>query len=183
MLAVFGMFFYAFLRWSRSSVLDLLRHKWIWGAVFAVPLAMFTVNNILSQPASPRSQGLSLVFDLLWAGVIYGLVDALLLSVLPTLATWRAFTALGWTAHWWGKIAVGILAVVLSLVVTVAYHSGFPECRVSGGLFGPALGNGAMTIGYVLSGNPIAALFSHMAMHIAAVLQGPASVMQLPPHY
>lgn len=178
-----GLFFYAFLRWSDVSIWELLRHKWIWGLAAAVPLSMFTVNNILSQPASPRSEGLSLVFELLWVGVVYGLVDALLLSVLPVMATWKAFTVLGWTYHWWGKILVSAIAVLLSLGVTVAYHLGYPECRVAGGLFGPTLGNGAMSLGYVLSGNPIAAMVSHMAMHIAGVLQGPASVLQLPPHY
>jgi len=107
----------------------------------------------------------------------------LLLSVLPVLATWGAFSALGWTVHWPGKILVGFIALLASLFVTVSYHLGYPECRVAGGLFGPTLGNGAMSLGYVLTNNPISAIFSHMAMHIAGVLQGPASVMQLPPHY
>ena len=40
-----------------------------------------------------------------------------------------------------------------------------------------------MSLGYILTNNPIAAVFSHIAMHIAGVLQGPATVMQLPPHY
>ncbi len=180
---IVGLFFSAFLRWSNESIVDLLRHKWVWGLVAAVPLSMFTVGNILSQPASPHSEGLTLIIELLWVGVVYGLVDALLLSVLPTLATWKAFTVLGWTVHWWGKILVSVAAILLSLGVTLAYHLGYPECRVAGGLFGPILGNGAMTVGYVLSGNPIASMFSHMAMHIAGVLQGPASVLQLPPHY
>jgi hypothetical protein len=181
--ALVSLFVYAFGRWSNVSVLELLRHNWIWGAVGAVLIGAFTVSNILSQPASARSEGLTLVLELLWVGVVYGLIDALLLSVLPVLATWQAFTALGWTTHWWGRIVTSVLAIVLSLVVTEAYHLGYPECRVAGGLVGPTIGNAAMTIGYVLSGNPVAAMFSHMAMHIAGVLQGPASVLQLPPHY
>jgi hypothetical protein len=40
-----------------------------------------------------------------------------------------------------------------------------------------------MTFGYVLTNNPISAILSDIAMHIAGVLQGPASVLQLPPHY
>ena len=181
--AIVGLFFYGFLRWSGLSVVTLLRHNWIWGVIGGVFLGIWTVNNILSQPASSRSEGLSLVFELLWVGVVYGLIDALLLSVLPVLATWGAFSALGWTAHWWGKVFAGFMAILLSLFVTVSYHLGYPECRVAGGLFGPTLGNGAMTLGYVLTNNPISAIFSHIAMHIAGVLQGPASVLQLPPHY
>ena len=40
-----------------------------------------------------------------------------------------------------------------------------------------------MTLGYLLTNNPLTAILSHIAMHIAGVLHGPASVMQLPPHY
>jgi hypothetical protein len=121
--------------------------------------------------------------ELLWVGVVYGLVDALLLSVLPVLATWQGFSALGWTSSLPGKIFVGAVAVLASLFVTVLYHLGYPECRAAGGIIGPTIGNGAMTLGYVLANNPIAAIFSHIAMHIAGVLHGPATVMQLPPHY
>jgi hypothetical protein len=68
-------------------------------------------------------------------------------------------------------------------VFQFAYHFGYPEYRVQGGVVGPSIGNGVMTFGYILTNNPIAAVFSHIAMHIAGVLQGPATVMQLPPHY
>ena len=178
-----SLFFYAFLRWSGLSIIQLLSHNWVWGIIGAILLGAFTVNSILSQPASARSDGLSLAFDILWVGVVYGLMDALLLSVLPVLATWGAFSALGWTVHWRGKFVVGLIAILFSLLVTVSYHLGYPECRVPGGLFGPTLGNGAMTIGYMLTNNPLAAIVSHIAMHIAGVLHGPASVLQLPPHY
>jgi hypothetical protein len=114
--------------------------------------------------------------------VIYGLMDALLLSVLPVLATWQAFTVLEWTLTWPGKILVGALAILASLLVTIAYHLGYPEYHGKG-LFGPVIGNTTMTLGYLLTTNPIAAMLSHVAMHIAGVLHGPASVIQLPPHY
>ncbi|HSB02582.1 MAG TPA: hypothetical protein VLE49_18170 [Anaerolineales bacterium] len=177
-----SLFLYAYVRWSGLAIGDLLRRQWVWGLAGAILLTAFTVNNILSQPASPRSQGLPLVFDLLWSGVVYGLMDALLLSVLPVLATWQAFSLLNWTVSWPGKILVGVIAVVASLLVTVAYHLGYPEYR-GGGLFGPAIGNTAMTLGYLVTNNPLAAIVSHIAMHIAGVLHGPASVVQLPPHY
>lgn len=172
-----------FIRWSGLSMAELLRHNWVWGVVGAVLVGAFVVRNILSQPASPRATGFPLALDLLWSGVGYGLVDALLLSVLPVLATWLAFSTLGWTTHWPGKIAVGAIAFVASLLITACYHLGFPEYRVQGGISGPSIGNGVMTLGYLLTTNPITAIFSHIAMHIAGVLHGPASVMQLPPHY
>ena len=177
-----SLFLYAYLKWSGLSLVELIRHNWIWGVVGAILLAAFTTKNIISQPASARAQGFALGFDILWSGVIYGLVDALLLSVLPVLATWQAFSLLDWTTNWPGKLLVGVLAIVASLFVTVAYHLGYPEYQGQG-LFGPVIGNATMTVGYLITTNPLAAVLSHIAMHIAGVLRGPASVVQLPPHY
>jgi hypothetical protein len=181
-IGIAGLFFYAYIRWSGTAISDIIRRNWVWGVIGAVLLALFTVRNVLSQPASPRSEGFSLVFDLLWSGVAYGLTDSLLLTVLPVLATWQAFTQLNLTVNLPGKIMVGLIAVLASVLVTVAYHLGYPEYR-GVGLFGPVIGNTAMTLGYLLTNNPLAAVFSHIAMHIASVLHGPASVIQLPPHY
>ena len=178
-----GLFIYAYLMWSGVSIAELLRQNWILGIIGAVLVGLFLIRNILSQPVSPHATGLPLVVDLLWSGVVYGGMDALLLSVLPVLATWQAFSTLGWTAGWQGKIVAGVLALLLSLFVTASYHLGFPEYRKPGGIAGPTIGNGVMSLGYLLTNNPITAIFSHMAMHIAGVLHGPASVMQLPPHY
>lgn len=36
---------------------------------------------------------------------------------------------------------------------------------------------------FLLSGNPFGSLISHTVMHLAAVLQGPETTIQLPPHY
>jgi hypothetical protein len=177
-----GLFFYAYIRWSGIAFSALIRHNWVWGLAGAVVLALFTVKNVLSQPVSPRAKGFPLFFDLLWSGAAYGLMDALLLTVLPVFATWQAFTLLNWTATWPGKILVGALALLASVLVTVAYHRGYPEYR-GAGLSGPVIGNSTMTLGYLLTTNPLAAILSHIAMHIAAVLRGPAHVMQLPPHY
>jgi hypothetical protein len=176
-------FLFAFMRWSRVSLVDLVRNNWIWGLIGALLIGVFTVRNILSQPVSPHSQGLSLVFDIVWLGIVYGALDALFLSVLPVLATWQAFSALGWTHSLAGKILVGCIALIASLFVTVAYHLGYPEYRTPGSIMGPSIGNGVMSLGYILTNNPIAAVFSHIAMHIAGVLHGPATVIQLPPHY
>ena len=178
-----GLFVYAYQRWSGVSVAEVLRHNWIWGLIGAALVGLFVVRNVLTQPISPRTTGLPLAIDLLWSGIVYGGIDALLLSVLPVLAAWQAFSTLGWTASWPGKILVGVIALLLSLLVTVSYHLGFPEYRQPGGLAGPTIGNGVMSLGYLLTNNPLTAIFSHMAMHLAGVLHGPASVMQLPPHY
>jgi len=176
------LFLYSFMIWSGVSFQEMIGHNWVWGLVGAILLAIFLIKNILSQPASPRTKGIMLAFDVLWLGVIYGLTDALLLSVFPVLATWQAFTLLGWTLSWSGRFLVALIAVLASLLVTIAYHSGYPEYHGKG-MVGPVIGNTTMTAGYLLTANPLAAMFSHMAMHIAGVIHGPATVVQLPPHY
>ena len=181
-IGISGAFLYAYLRWSGLSIGETLRHNRVFGLVGAILLALFTIKNVLSQPVSTRSSGNSLLLDLLWSGVAYGLTDALLLTVLPVLATWQAFTLLHWTAAWPGRLLAGIIALLASVLVTSAYHLGYPEYR-GNGMRGPVIGNTTMTLGYLLTSNPLAAILSHVAMHIAAVLRGPASVMQLPPHY
>jgi hypothetical protein len=181
-LIVVGAFLYGFFRWSGIDLVSEARQHWVLGLAAGILAGAFLIRNVLSQPASPRSEGPRLVFDLLWLGVVYGTLDALLLSVMPVVATWQAFSLLGWTAGWPGRVAVGLLALVASLFVTVAYHLGYPEFR-GPQVVGPAIGNGVSSLAYLLSTNPIAAVFSHVAMHVAAVLQGPETTAQLPPHY
>jgi hypothetical protein len=177
-----GIFAVGYFRWSKVDMQQLITHNWLWGLLGALLLGFFVVKNVLSQPASPSSQGVSLMLNILWLGVVYGMTDAILLSVIPVLAVWQAFSQLRWTTTLKGKTVVGAFAVLASLFITFAYHWGYPEYR---GLqvMAPLVGNGMMSLGYLLTNNPITAIGSHIAMHIAAVLHGPATAIQMPPHY
>jgi hypothetical protein len=168
--------------WSGIDLRALFTHRWMLGVAGAVVFGTFVVMSVQRQDASARPEGARLIWDLVWLGVIYGLIDALILSVLPVLATWRAFSARGWTATVAGKVGVGALAIGASLIVAAAYHLGFSEYRDSD-LRNPLIGNGVMSLGYVLTNNPITAIGSHIAMHVAAVLHGADTTVQLPPHY
>jgi hypothetical protein len=110
------------------------------------------------------------------------MMDAMLLSVLPVYATWRALTLMGWTTRWPGKVAAGVLALLASMVVTGLYHLGYPEFRSSYVLV-IMVSIAAQSLIYLLSRSAIAPLLSHVAMHITAVLVGLQSFSQLPPHY
>jgi hypothetical protein len=74
---------------------------------------------------------------------------------------------------------VGLLG---SSFVAAAYHLGYPEFRGSEVVM-PILGNDIMSLGTILTGNPLTAALSHAAMHVAAVLHGMEATIQLPPHY
>jgi hypothetical protein len=181
-LLVVGPFLYGYVRWSGADVVREVRHHWAWGVLAGAIVGAFTVANVLSQLASAVPAGLDLVFALFWLGLVYGTLDALLLSVLPVYATWHALTSLGWTERWIGRLAAGLLALGASVLITAAYHMGFPEYQ-SGALAAPVFGNTVMSIGYLLSTNPLGAIISHIAMHVAGVLHGVETTVQLPPHY
>ena len=45
------------------------------------------------------------------------------------------------------------------------------------------VGNAIITSSYLLTGSPLAAILSHVAMHVAAVLHGMETSLRLPPYY
>jgi hypothetical protein len=182
--AIVGAFLYAYVRWSGADLQREFGQHWVWGLIGGAIASFFIVQTTLAQPA-PRSampQGGELLFDLAWLGLIYGVVDGLLLSVLPVYATWQALTLLGWTDRWPGRIAAGLLALAASVLAIGLYHWGYPEFRSAYVLMIMA-GVGMQSLFYLLSHSALAPLISHVAMHITAVLVGIQTFSQLPPHY
>ena len=173
--------FAGYVRWSGIDIVGLVRRHLSWGLLGGAFIGAFVIFSVQRQDGGGRAGGLELTFDLLWWGLVYGLVDALLLNVLPVLATWRAMTTLGWTDTWRRRIAAGALALGASMLVTAAYHLGFPEFR-DADITDPLLGD-IVSLGYLLTNNPLTAVIAHVAMHIAAVLHGAEGTVQLPPHY
>jgi hypothetical protein len=137
--------------------------------------------GVQEQVPSPRAGGGALVGALLWLGVVYGALDSLLLTIVPVLSVsgGRPAGAPDSPTDRMGRGAVSLLA---SLAVTAAYHLGFAEFR-GPGLVQPLIGNGIVTSAYLVAGNPLAPLLAHVIMHVAAVLHGPTTTVQLPPHY
>ena len=175
-------FLYGYMRWSRIALAEFMYHRWGWGLVGGIIVGLFAIASVMRQPLSSTPKGVELVIDLIWLGVVYGAVDGFLLSVLPVFAVWEALTNLGWTGHWPGRIGAGLLALFASMVVIAVYHLGYPEFRGHQVMF-PVFGVGVMSLAYLITGSPISAVISHIAMHITAVLCGLQTAMQLPPHY
>lgn len=177
-----SLFMIGYVRWSGVDPLAHAKDNWSWGLFGAVVVGWFVVQSVLLQPRSPAPQGVDLLFNLVWLGLVYGAIDGLFLSVLPVAATWQACELLSWTERWPGKIAAGLLALSASLVVTATYHLGYPEFQGIAVLW-PVFGVGVMSLAYLLTRSPLAPVLSHIAMHVAAVIYGIQSAMQLPPHY
>jgi hypothetical protein len=180
--SIAGAFLYAYFWWSQIDLVEALQLRWPLGLAGAVVVGLLMVRNVLSQPPSPRSEGTQLIFDLLWCGVVYGVLDGVFLSVMPLLASWRAFSELGWMGSWPGTAGAALVGLLASSYVTTTYHLGYPQFRGSGvGM--PVLGNAIMSLSYILTRNPLSAVLSHAAMHVGAVMHGMEATIQLPPHY
>jgi hypothetical protein len=154
---------------------------WPYALAGIAAASLLLLRNIAGQPASAVPSGVQLVTALAWVGLVYGVVDGLLLNVLPVLAVQGAgfFERQPPRDLRWMR---GLLALAASLTVTVAYHLGYAEFH------GPAMisviiGNAIITSTYLLTGSPLAAVATHVIMHAAAVLHGMETTLQVPPHY
>jgi hypothetical protein len=141
----------------------------------------FLLRNIQGQPVSAIPEGGQLILALLWIGLVYGVVDAFLLNVMPVLAIQGPkFYESG--SSWKVRLARGLIALAASVVITVAYHAGYTEFHGPKMLF-VIIGNVIITLSYLLTGSPLAPVVTHVIMHVAAVLHGMETTLQLPPHY
>lgn len=172
----------AFIRLNAINIKETIAHNWGWGLIAALIAGVLVIRNVMSQPSSEPNKGMALVSDILWPGAAYGLIDALLLSVLPILAIRLLLTGNFWVGSWVGRICLGSIGLIASFFVTTLYHLGYPEFRGKKVIW-PNIGNGVLSLAYLLTMNPLAAILPHIAMHIAAMVHGRETTGQVPPHY
>lgn len=177
-----SLFLYGFVSLNEiDSVSMLMTNRW-WGILAGTLVSIFLVKTVREQPRSRHVSGLALIFDIGWAGLVYGLIDALFLNVMPVVIIWIGASSFGWAATPAGKFIFGGAGLFASLLVTLAYHLGYPEFR-NRKVGMVLIGNSVITLAFLLSGNPLGSIISHTAMHLAAVLQGAETTIQLPPHH
>jgi hypothetical protein len=179
---VTALFFAVFVAAEEIDLARVFTHNWVWGLVGAAVCGFIVIRNVLAQRPSERRTGGGLVVDVLWPGLAYGVIDALLLSVIPILAVFGALSGAPWAASPAGKVGVGAIALAASAFVAAAYHLGYPEFRGRRVLWA-VFGNIVISLAYLLTTNPLAAILSHAAMHIVAMVHGRETTVQLPPHY
>lgn len=182
---VTGAFLYGYLSWSNADWVEFLSHQWLWGVIGAIVVGAVLIALFLRSKRAhanmfalaPRPQGLRLAGALLWEGLVYGVAEGLLLSVLPVLITWNALWSLHWTESWYGAVLSGVIALAASVAVIVVHHLGYPEFRGRQLVF--AVGGCApLSLASLLTMNPLAATIGHSLLHMGAVLTS----TELPPH-
>ncbi|MBD3406722.1 MAG: hypothetical protein GF411_11460 [Candidatus Lokiarchaeota archaeon] len=178
---IMSVFLYFFFSLNNISFLNLIIENWIYGIVVGVIVGGFLVKTVRNQPKSQTNTGSKLIGQLLWFGVIYGIIDSLVLNVVPVVIIWKSFEMVGFTSLWWGTVIALVTSFAASIFATLLYHIGYQEFRNKSMAF-VLIGNSLITIAYLISLNPLGAILSHTIMHIAAVYQGPETTLQLPPH-
>ena len=167
--------------WSRDRAVFRfhLTRNWRMGVAAGLLIGALLAFTVTQQPDSPAPSGLQLVWSLAWLAVVYGLLDGVLLNVLPVMVLARDDRS---RARRWLGWRLTVLGLAASSVVTAAYHFGYREYR-GRQLVQPLIGNTVLTTGYLITGNAAAPLIGHVIMHGAAVIHGMETTAQLPPHY
>jgi len=161
----------AFLGWfaSRCGVMwrRLLRANIWWSLGIGVLVGAAVVRQVMSQGGTGHPSGGYFAFEVVWRGVAYGVVDALVLAVFP--ATVAYLVLRGNRNGALRKVAYAGLLVVFSLVVSAAYHAGYSTYR-SDTMSKPLFGTVMWDIPAALTGNPAGAVVAHAAVHTSAVV-------------
>jgi hypothetical protein len=173
-------FLTAFVRTHRSPLRGWWTTNLVPSMLVGAVVGLLLVAQALGESGTGHPGGGRFVFEVLWRGLVYGSVDACVLYAFPAAVAWILVD--GDRRGRRRKLQYAGLALGLSLLVTVAYHLGYPEYR--GELLRyPSIGAVAANIPAMVTGNPAGALLAHPAMHVTAVvhLYGGSTTHLLPP--
>ena len=168
-----------YVRVEQVDVAEIFRQRWRWSLGAGVVLAAFLVFNVFkTSDATARPHGAYFVFELLWRGVGYGIVDTLLLTIFPCFVAYKLLH--GHVAGLKGKLRFTALMLPLVLLVTATYHLGYPQYRQDG-LSRPETGNVLISIPTFATVNPVGSIVAHVSQHITAVTHAYESRIFNPP--
>lgn len=170
--------------WAKStgqSIRALIARRWVLAIALGLVVAGVMSLIVLQQDATSRPAGLTLAAALAWRGVVYGAADGLLLSSFPILAVFTAFAGHALHSTRSGKVKIGVLALLASVVMTLAYHAGYSDFR-SGKIANPIAGDVIWSVPTLVTLNPIGAPIAHVGLHTTAVVHSYNTDLFLPPH-
>jgi hypothetical protein len=134
----------AYVRLEQVDVRTIFRCRWRWSVGIGTVLATVLVLNVFkTSDATPRPQGAYFVFELLWRGVGYGVVDTILLTIFPCLVAYKLLR--GRVEGLKGKLRLTAVMLPLVIIITATYHLGYPQYRQDG-VSRPETGNVLISI-------------------------------------
>jgi hypothetical protein len=169
----------AYARAERVAVRSMFERNVIWSLAVGVPVGAFVIWNVFrTDAATPRPHGAYFVFELLWRGVGYGTIDALLLTAFPCVVAYSLLH--GRVNGIAGRLRSIALALPLIMIITATYHLGYPQIREDG-LAKPEIGNTVISIPMLVTTNPVGSLAVHASYHVTAVTHSYETRNFLPP--
>jgi hypothetical protein len=167
-----------YVRRNAVDVRGLLLRNWRWGLAAGVIVGVAIVRNVFTETETARPDGVYFAFEVLWRGLTYGVVDAVLLTVFPCLVVYHALG--GPLGTWRRRLAYFCASLALVMTITATYHLGYDRYR-DDGVGAPETGNVLISIPMLLTTNPIGSIADHSAMHVAAVVHEYEGDTRLPP--
>jgi hypothetical protein len=169
----------AYVHMEHVDIRTFFTRHWLSSLIVGLPVAAFVVWNVFrTDDATSRPHGAYFVFELLWRGVGYGTIDALLLTAFPCVV---AYTMLhGRMTTVFRRGAYIAIAVPMILVITATYHLGYPQYRQDG-VAKPEVGNTLISIPMLATANPVGSIAAHVSMHVTAVTHSYETTVFLPP--
>jgi hypothetical protein len=163
---------------ARVDVRQILTQAWPWSVALGVVAALAVGGNVLGEDGTDRPGGAYFLFELLWRGVTYGAVDAMLLSAFPGMVAYSILR--GRVGGLMGKVQFAGVALPLVLAITASYHLGYPQYREDG-VRQPETGNTIISAPMLATANPIGSVIAHATMHTTAVTHAYETPVFLPP--
>jgi hypothetical protein len=169
----------AYIRVEGVDVVAIFSRRWGWSLGLGVLLAAFLVFNVFkTADGTARPHGAYFVFELLWRGVGYGMIDTLLLTIFPCFVAYKLLH--GHVDGLKGKLRFTALTLPLVLIVTATYHWGYPQYRQDS-LSRPETGNVLISIPTFATANPLGSVVAHVSQHVTAVTHAYESRIFNPP--
>jgi hypothetical protein len=169
----------AYVRAEHVELDRAFRRRWPWSLGLGLVIAVVLVVNVFNTGhATARPHGAYFVFELLWRGAGYGVVDTLLLTVFPCLVAYQLLHDRVDGLR--GRLRFTALALPLVIIVTAAYHWGYPQYRQDG-ISRPETGNVLISIPAFATANPAGSIIAHVSQHVAAVTHAYESRIFNPP--
>jgi hypothetical protein len=170
----------AYVRANEISLTEVIGCNWTLSLAAGVASGAFATWSVLGRIDPTRHpSGTYFVFEIGWRGVVYGVVDALLLSAFPGLIARELMHRN--LAGRRRRIGYGALTLALVMIITATYHAGYKDLQSVPGIAQPEIGNSIISVPVIASANPVGSVLAHVSMHLAAVTHSYESKDRLPP--
>lgn len=171
-------FLSAYVVTTRLDVARLFAISWRWSLALALPATAFVVANVLSRDSTPGPSGAYAVFEVLWRGLGYGVVDALLLTAFPAAIAFSLLAGQVFGVR--RRLLFAAVMLPLVLIITGTYHLGYEQFREDG-IGPPELGNAVISVPSLAAVSPLGSIVAHSAMHVTADIHAYETDVFLPP--